>query len=99
MSMSTAILRAIRDGGCKVFYCALLTAYCSLFLSGCAGVQSALDPAGPHSGLISRLWWLMLYTLSAVFLVVMCFLLVAAFRPRAPSRNDTANAPDVKPEH
>ena len=36
-----------------------LAAHC--FMSGCAGVQSALDPAGPQAGRIGGLWWLMLY--------------------------------------
>jgi cytochrome c oxidase subunit 2 len=77
----------------------LLAACCSLLLSGCAGVQSALDPAGPQSGRISGHWWLMFYTLSAVFLIVMCVLLAAAFRTRrSVSSSETANLPDVKPE-
>jgi cytochrome c oxidase subunit 2 len=98
MSTSTGIWRAIRVRGFKVSCCALLIAYCSLFLSGCAGEQSALDPAGPQAGRIGGLWWLMFYTLSAVFLVVMCFVVAAAFRPRGASRNETSTTPDLKPE-
>jgi cytochrome c oxidase subunit 2 len=98
MSMSKTILRAIRDSGFKVSFCLLLTAYCSLFLSGCAGVQSALDPAGPHAGLINGLWRLMLYTLTGVYLIVMCLVLVATFRRRGASRDEEADAPDLKPE-
>src|ERR1043165_9440299 len=98
MNTSTVILRAIRVRGFKVSCCALLIVYCSLFLSGCAGEQSALDPAGPQSGRIGGLWWLMFYTLTAVFLVVMCFLLAAAFRPRSADRNETSNTPDLKPD-
>jgi cytochrome c oxidase subunit 2 len=86
--------RAIRN----FCLCLLLTAYCPLFLSGCAGVQSALDPAGPQSGRIGGLWWLMLSTLSAVFLIVMCVLLVAAFRRRQPLDGETPDAPDLKPD-
>jgi cytochrome c oxidase subunit II len=78
----------------RVFYGLLPSAYCLLFLSGCAGVQSALDPAGPQAGRIGGLWWLMLYTLSAVFLLTMAFLAVAAFRPRGK----TTHAPDTSPE-
>jgi cytochrome c oxidase subunit 2 len=66
--------------------------------SGCAGVQSALDPAGPQAGRIGGLWWLMLYTLAAVFVLVMCILVVAAFRPRGAYRGETAHAPDTKPD-
>jgi cytochrome c oxidase subunit 2 len=73
-------------------------ACCLLLLSGCAGVQSVLDPAGPQAGRIGGHWWLMLYTLSAVFLVVMAVLLVAAFRPRGASRGETERAPDAKPD-
>jgi cytochrome c oxidase subunit 2 len=83
----------------RTFYCSLLTAYCSLFLSGCAGVQSALDPAGPQASRIGGHWWLMLYTLSAVFLVVMCLLLVAAFRRRSPRDGGASDeVPDAKPD-
>jgi cytochrome c oxidase subunit 2 len=72
---------------------------CLLSLSGssCAGAQSALDPAGPQAGRIGGLWWLMLYTLSAVFLIVMCLLLVAAFRRRKPRDGETVEvAPETK---
>jgi cytochrome c oxidase subunit 2 len=69
-----------------------------LLFSGCAGVQSALDPAGPQAGSIGGLWWLMLYTLTAVFLSVMVVLVVAAFRPRGAGRGETAHAPETKPD-
>jgi cytochrome c oxidase subunit 2 len=82
----------------KALYCLLLTAHGSLLLSGCTGQQSALDPAGPQAGRISGLWWLMFYTLSAVFLIVMCLLLVAAFRRRRPLSGEAADVPDMKPE-
>jgi cytochrome c oxidase subunit 2 len=98
MSLGTTIMRAFRANGFKASYRLLLIAYFSLFLSGCAGVQSALDPAGPQSGRIGGHWWLMFYTLSAVFLVVMCLLLAAVFRPRRNVRHDAAATPDVKPE-
>src|SRR5262245_27848572 len=55
-------------------------------LTGCAGVQSALDPAGPQAARISHLWWLMLADCSAVFILVLGVLLLAVFRPR---RSDT----------
>ena len=74
--------------------CLLLTAYC-LLLPGCAGVQSALDPAGPQSDRISHVWWLMLYTLSAVFLIVMVLLLIAIWRRRSAG---AAVTPDTKPD-
>jgi cytochrome c oxidase subunit 2 len=40
----------------------------------------------------------MLYTLTAVFLLVMAVLVVAAFRPRGAYRGETAHAPDTKPD-
>jgi cytochrome c oxidase subunit II len=91
-------VKAFRPSGLKRPYCLLLTAYCLLLLSGCAGVQSALDPAGPQAGRIGGLWWLMLYTLTAVFIIVMAVLVVAAFRPRGAYRGETERAPETKPE-
>ncbi|HKP12317.1 MAG TPA: cytochrome c oxidase subunit II [Blastocatellia bacterium] len=43
-------------------------------------VQSSLDPAGPDSARISRLWWLMLAVCTAVFLLVLGFLLHGVYR-------------------
>jgi cytochrome c oxidase subunit 2 len=40
----------------------------------------------------------MLYTLSAVFLVVMCLLLAASFRKREPLTGETADVTDTKPD-
>jgi cytochrome c oxidase subunit 2 len=73
----------------------------SLLLSlsfGCRGAQSALDPAGPQAGRIGGLWWLMFYTLSAVFVVVMALLMVAALRRRRPYAGEVAPVPDTKPD-
>jgi cytochrome c oxidase subunit 2 len=44
--------------------------------------QSAVDPAGPQATLIHSLWSMMLVTLSTVSLVVMVFLIIAAFGSR-----------------
>jgi cytochrome c oxidase subunit 2 len=55
--------------------------------SGCAGVQSALDPAGPQAARISKLWWLMFWVCSAVFALVMVYLLLAVLRSRASVDN------------
>jgi cytochrome c oxidase subunit II len=73
---------------------------CALGLAGCGGggAQSALDPAGPQAGRIGGLWWAMLITLSAVFLIVMGFLLVAVFRHRRPYSGEAADLPDTKPD-
>ena len=61
-----------------------------LLLGGCAGGQSALDPAGPQAALISHLWWLMSGVCAAVFLLVIGFLLYALFHSRR-SEGDAAD--------
>lgn len=66
-------------------------------LSGCGGEQSALDPAGPQSGRVSRLWWLMFYVCAAVFILVSIALLIAIFR-RRKERARATDAPDISPE-
>lgn len=64
-------------------------------LSIIAMAQSALDPAGPTAGRIDDLTRLMLYLLSAIFVVVMIVLALAAFRKRrhTAANNDTVIAP------
>jgi cytochrome c oxidase subunit 2 len=52
------------------------------FLEGGAGMQSALDPAGPQAARISELWWLMLAVCTAVFVAVIGFLLYAVLHVR-----------------
>ena len=44
--------------------------------------QSALHPAGPQATSISHLWWLMFWTCSAVYVIVIAALLVAIGRRR-----------------
>ncbi len=79
--------------------CLLVTTYCLLFLSGCSGAQSALDPAGLQAARIGSLWWLMLYTMTAIFIVVMAILFGAAFRARhRPVRGAASDVPDTKPD-
>ena len=62
-----------------------------LLLSGCSGVQSALDPASPQAARISNLWWLMVGVCSAVLLCVTGFLVYAICHPR-PSDVGAAEA-------
>ena len=62
----------------------------SVLSAGCAGLQSALHPAGPQATHISHLWWLMLWICTAVFGLVMGFLLYAVFRPRPQGQTVTA---------
>jgi cytochrome c oxidase subunit 2 len=68
----------------------------SMALTGCAGFQSVLNPGGPQSENISRLWWFMLLVSTAVFLLVMIFLWLAV-RSRTKSadrspENETVSA-------
>jgi cytochrome c oxidase subunit II len=86
-----------RRAGGKLLYRLLLTAQCSL-LSGCAGYQSALDPAGAQAGRIDGLWRLMLYVTTAVYVVTMVALLAAAFRSRRRGAAAVGDAPDVRPD-
>ena len=62
--------------------CTLLLPVTFYLLPFLSGVQSVLNPAGPQAGRISRLWWLMLYVCTAVFIVVMAAVSVAAYRAR-----------------
>ena len=56
--------------------------------TACAGIQSSLDPAGPQAHNISKLWWLMFFICSAVFIaVVVAFFLAIT---RAGSGSSTA---------
>jgi cytochrome c oxidase subunit II len=65
----------------------------TLLLSGCAGAQSALDPAGPQAWHISRLWWLMFWGCLLVYLLVMVALALALRRARRQA------APQAEPAH
>jgi len=51
-------------------------------LSGCEGVLSTVDPAGPAARIIATLWWVMLIGAAAIFGLVMV-LLVLPFRARS----------------
>jgi cytochrome c oxidase subunit 2 len=46
------------------------------------GIQSALNPAGPNAGSLSRLWWVMFYVNAAVYVLVMIALLIAIRKGR-----------------
>jgi cytochrome c oxidase subunit 2 len=46
-----------------------------LFLTG--GIQNALNPSGPNAASLARLWWLMFWVCTAVFLLVMIALVLA----------------------
>jgi cytochrome c oxidase subunit II len=61
---------------------AALLSVAALSLTAYRRVQSSLDPAGPDALRISRLWWLMLTVCTAVFLLVLGFMLHGIYRAR-----------------
>lgn len=58
----------------------------TLFLTGCEGVQSMLDPKGPQAERIASLWWVMLVICTIVLAAVCVLVLAAVLRAR---RSDT----------
>jgi cytochrome c oxidase subunit II len=48
----------------------ILPPLAALYLVGCGGVQTSIDPAGPQSHRLSQLWWLMFYVCALVFVLV-----------------------------
>ncbi|HZS47512.1 MAG TPA: cytochrome c oxidase subunit II [Blastocatellia bacterium] len=65
----------------KAGYIVLLTIIFLTQLS-CKGIQSALDPAGPESGRINNLWWLLFGVCAVVFILVITFLFYALAHAR-----------------
>ena len=59
----------------------------SILLIGCSGDLSIVDPAGPAARSIASLWWVMLAGAVAI-LVMVLWLVVAAFRVRQPVAGD-----------
>ena len=51
-------------------------------LAGCAGVQSALDPAGDQAASTQVLWRLMLWVCGLMYLLVLAFLAAAIWKAR-----------------
>jgi cytochrome c oxidase subunit II len=60
----------------------LAAASTALALPACTSVTSALDPAGPGAARIEELWWLIFWISTAVFAVVLGFLIAALLRGR-----------------
>lgn len=61
-----------------------------LLLGGCDQLQSALNPQGPVSLAISRMWWIMFWGAVAIFVLVVVLMLYAVFS--APERRRPINA-------
>jgi cytochrome c oxidase subunit 2 len=91
----------LRDAGARLSRVALLAA-CALSTAGFGGSQTPLDPAGPHAGSISRLWWVFFYVLASVFVITMIVLAVAVSRGHArreldEDEADAEESPAFKP--
>jgi cytochrome c oxidase subunit 2 len=58
------------------------TVFLCLILAGCTGAstQSAVDPMGPQAQAVNRLWWFFCYTLSAIFIIVIIFLILSTYK-------------------
>jgi cytochrome c oxidase subunit II len=69
-----------------------------LLFSGCAGRQSALDPAGPQSGRIYRLWWLYCGVSVLVYLAVMGLVIGALVRRGRRQKTAVIASPSAKQE-
>jgi cytochrome c oxidase subunit 2 len=67
-----------------VFYRLLITVHCSLILTACTGIQSALEPHGPHAEKIAEMGWLMFAGAAVIFGAVIALTAYALFaRQRA----------------
>jgi cytochrome c oxidase subunit II len=86
--------QSVRDDVSHVFSL-LPFAFCLLPLL--SGVQSVLNPAGPQAARISRLWWLMLYVCTAVFIIVIITVIIAVYRSRKKEAA-TSDAAHITPE-
>jgi len=63
-------------------------------LSGCSGNQSALAPASEQARNISFLWWIFCGVLSAIYLVVMAFLMSITLRKQSSAMLPPILSPD-----
>lgn len=57
-----------------------------LLVGGCGGPLSTLDPAGPGTALIARLWWVMFWGSAAIFLLTLGLFALVMLRPRWGAR-------------
>jgi len=70
---------------------------CAGFLTGCSGVQSALDPHGPAGEELARLIWSFTALCTVIWLMVMGVLAVALVRRRRQAADPLET--DVQSEH
>jgi cytochrome c oxidase subunit II len=62
---------------------AVLAGIGAAVLAGCNHDRSVLDPVSPQAQEVGNLWWIFFGVVSAVFVLVVIFLLVAIFRTRS----------------
>jgi len=60
----------------------VLAAIMAIALAGCSGIQSALDPQGPHAKLLANLIWTFTAVCAVVWVLVVAVLLVAILNRR-----------------
>jgi cytochrome c oxidase subunit 2 len=82
MTTRGTLVGKAKDAGARLLRVALVAA-CALSTAGFDANQTPLDPAGPHAGGISRLWWVFFFALASVYVVVMIVFLFAVARGRA----------------
>jgi cytochrome c oxidase subunit II len=67
-------------------------------LGGCAGMQSALDPAGVQASRIGRLWWLFFGVCAVVYTLVILVLLLSLTKQRSGQTSMKSDAPVLNPD-
>src|SRR4051812_21558252 len=66
-----------------------------LALSGCAGMQSALNPAGAQADTISHVWWTFFWVNTAIYVLVLFSVFYVIFRRR--HGEPRSHAPEMPP--
>jgi cytochrome c oxidase subunit II len=79
----------------------LANASCTVFVlicSGCAGKQSALDPAGVQASQIGALWWWFFAVCAGVYAVAMLFMVLPLFGRRTADAPVQTDSPVLSPD-
>ena len=63
------------------------------------GIQSSIEPAGPNAESLARLWWLMFWVCTAVYVLVMIALVFAIRKGRKQSDLNPVLNPPVQTEN